>query len=77
MAPERNAISSAAPRLRLAACAVRTFARTDTIIPMNPAAPDRIAPMANPIATGIESRIAPMMKITMPTTPIVVYWRTR
>ena len=40
----------------VAACAVRTLARTETFMPMKPAAPDRIAPIANPIATVQESK---------------------
>jgi hypothetical protein len=34
----------------LAASAVRTFERTATFIPMNPAAADSVAPITNPIA---------------------------
>ena len=36
----------------VAACAVRTLARTETFMPMKPAAPDRIAPIRKPMATG-------------------------
>ena len=39
----------------VAAWAVRTFARTETFMPMKPAAPDRIAPIAKPMATVHES----------------------
>ena len=36
--------------LLVAACAVRTLARTETFMPMKPAAPESTAPMAKPIA---------------------------
>ena len=35
----------------MAACAVRTFACTETFMPMKPAAPDSTAPIRKPIAT--------------------------
>ena len=50
MAPERKAIARPAPSDCEAACAVRTFARTETSMPMKPAEPERIAPIAKPIA---------------------------
>ncbi len=50
-APERKAMSRPPASDFVAACAVRTLARTDTFMPMKPAAPDRIAPIAKPIAT--------------------------
>ena len=59
----------------VAACAVRTLARTDTFMPMKPAAPERIAPIAKPIATVQESRSPRMMKTTTPTPAMVVYCR--
>ncbi len=61
----------------VAAWAVRTFARTETFMPMKPAAPDRIAPSAKPAATVHESRNPSPMKTTTPTPAIVVYWRLR
>ncbi len=48
--PARNATSSAGLSPLLAASAVRTFDRTATFMPMNPAAADRMAPIAKPIA---------------------------
>ena len=51
-APDLKAMSRPAASDSLAACAVRTLARTETFMPMKPAAPDRIAPMAKPIATS-------------------------
>ncbi len=50
MAPPRKATSSAGPMPRVAACAVRTLARTDTFMPMKPQAPDSTAPMTKPMA---------------------------
>ena len=77
MAPERNAMSRPAARLWLAACAVRTLARTDTIMPAKPATPERMAPITKPMATGIDSSQARMMKTTTPTIAMVRYWRLR
>ena len=45
MAPARNASSRPPASELIAACAVRTLARTETFMPMKPAAPDRIAPI--------------------------------
>ncbi len=55
-APDLNATSRPPPSDWVAACAVRTLARTDTFMPMKPAMPDRMAPMAKPTATRIPSR---------------------
>ncbi len=44
MAPPLNATLSAGPMPCVAACAVRTLARTDTFMPMKPQAPDSTAP---------------------------------
>ena len=48
--PARNATSSAGLSPSRAASAVRTFARTATFIPMNPAAAESTAPTRKPIA---------------------------
>ncbi len=48
--PARNATLSAGPRPSRAASAVRTFERTATFIPMNPAEAESIAPSRNPNA---------------------------
>ena len=56
MAPERKAMARPAPSDCEAACAVRTLARTETSMPMKPARPERIAPMAKPNAAVAESR---------------------
>ncbi len=78
MAPPRKAICRAALRPSLAACAVRTFERTETFMPMKPAAPERMAPMAKPIAVGQPIGEKPIRrKSTTPTSPIVRYWRFR
>ena len=56
MAPERKAMARPAASDCEEACAVRTLARTDTSMPMKPAVPDRIAPIAKPNAAKAESR---------------------
>ena len=50
-APALKATSRPSPSDFVAACAVRTLARTETFMPMKPAAPDRTAPIRKPIAT--------------------------
>lgn len=77
MAPPRNATSSAGPMPCVAACAVRTLARTDTFMPMNPQAPESTAPTTKPMAV-VASRKMPMrMARTTPTTAMVVYCLAR
>ena len=44
IAPPLKATFSAGPMPSVAACAVRTLARTDTFMPMKPQAPDSTAP---------------------------------
>jgi hypothetical protein len=63
----------------VAACAVRTLARTDTFMPMKPVAPERIAPTAKPSAVGQPSPGTKMMirKMTTPTIAMVRYCRFR
>ena len=61
----------------VAACAVRTFARTETFMPMKPAAPDRIAPIAKPAATVHERSSPRPMNTTIPTPAMVAYCRLR
>ena len=78
--PPRKATLSAGPRPPRAASAVRTLARTETIMPMKPAAPERIAPIRKPIAASQPSGVgAKKMRIarTTATIPIVPYWRLR
>ena len=50
-APDLKEISSPSASDFVAACAVRTLARTETFMPMKPAAPDRTAPIRKPSAT--------------------------
>ena len=76
-APPRNATSSALPMPPRAASATRAFERTDTFMPMKPAAADAIPPIAKPIATSMSCRKISAMNSTTPTIPIVVYWRRR
>ena len=76
-APALKAMPRPLASPRLDASVVRTLARTDTSMPMNPAVPDSTAPIRKPMATGTESRNAISTKITAPTMAIVVYWRVR
>ena len=77
MAPDLKAMSRPAARLLEAACAVRTLARTETCMPMKPAAPDSTAPIRKPIAAVAEAATRPSRNTTTPTMAIVVYWRAR
>jgi hypothetical protein len=77
-APPRNATSSAGPMPPRAASATRAFARTDTFMPMKPAAPEARPPSTKPSATQMLSwrKKSPMARTT-PTMPMVVYCRRR
>ncbi len=79
MAPPLKLTLSAEFRLTVAACAVRTLARTETNMPMKPARPDSTAPMAKPIAVGQPScGTKPITRNRMtPTMAMVRYWRRR
>ncbi|MCY1547818.1 hypothetical protein D9M68_838980 [compost metagenome] len=61
----------------MAACAVRTVARTETFMPMKPQAPDRIAPMMKPMAVCPSRKMAIRIASTTPTTAMVLYCRAR
>ena len=61
----------------VAACAVRTLARTETCMPMKPAAPESTAPIRKPTATSQPSRQPTMTKMTTPTMAMVVYCAPR
>ena len=50
-APDLKATSRPPPSDMVAAWAVRTLARTETFMPMKPAAPESTAPTAKPTAT--------------------------
>ena len=76
-APALNEMSRPAASDFVAACAVRTFARTETFMPMKPAAPESTAPIRKPIATRAPSRIQRPTNTTAPTIAIVMYWRLR
>ncbi|GJD77452.1 hypothetical protein NBEOAGPD_0657 [Methylobacterium gregans] len=76
-APDLNATSRPPPSEVEAACAVRTLARTETFMPMNPATPESTAPIRKPTATLIPRKTASTTKSTIPTTPIVAYCRRR
>ena len=77
MAPARKASSSPPASEPIAACAVRTLARTEMFMPMKPADPERIAPTAKPTPTNQPRKYPTMTKITTPTTAIVEYCRRR
>ena len=77
MAPPRKATSSAGPMPRVAACAVRTLARTDTFMPMKPHAPDNTAPTTKPMAVVTSSTMAIRIASTTPTMAMVLYCRAR
>ena len=76
-APALNATDRPSARLTLAAWVVRTLARTDTSMPMKPAAPESAAPTAKPIATGIDRSHQTMAKMMTPAIAMVVYCRVR
>ncbi len=74
IAPPLKLMFSAALSPFVAAWAVRELARTDTNMPMNPATPDRIAPMAKPMAVSqLPSPRPTARKRTTPTMAMVVY----
>ena len=76
-APPRKATSSAGPMPPRAASATRALARTETFMPMKPAAPEATPPITKPIATSMSWRKISATKRTTPTMAIVVYWRRR
>ena len=77
IAPPRKATSRPGPTPPRAASATRALARTDTFMPMKPAAADRMPPSAKPIATSIDCSGISTTNRTTPTIAIVVYWRRR
>ena len=77
MAPPRKATSSAGPMPRVAACAVRTLARTETFMPMKPQAPESTAPMTKPMAVRPSRKMPIRMASTTPTMAMVLYCRAR
>ena len=79
--PPLNETLRAGLRPPRAASAVRTLVRTETFIPMKPAAADATAPIRNPIAafqpSSDESTVLPRKPIrrnrTKATTPMIAY----
>ncbi len=77
IAPPLNATFSAGAMPCVAACAVRTLARTETFMPMKPQAPDSTAPTMNPTAV-CHFRKTPMSTAsTTPAIAMVRYCRAR
>ena len=76
-APPRKATSSAGPIPPRAASATRALARTETFMPMKPAAPESTPPIRKPTATSQPWSGISATKSTTPTMPIVVYCRRR
>jgi hypothetical protein len=76
-APPRKATFSAFATPPRAASATRAFERTDTFIPMKPAAAEKAPPITNPIAVSMSSAIASRIASTTATAPMIVYWRFR
>jgi len=77
MAPDLKAMSRPAASELAAAWAVRTLARTDTIMPMMPAIPEKTAPMAKPKAASQDSAKPTIIKTTTPTMAMVEYCLVR
>ncbi len=77
MAPPLKATSSAALTPPRADSATRVLARTDTFMPMNPAAPEKAPPITKPIAVRKSSAMARTIARTTATMPMIWYWRTR
>ena len=78
IAPPLKATSSAGPMPLVAACAVRTLARTETFMPMNPHAPDSTAPSTKPPAVSMRCALSSPMKMKMriaSTTPTIAIVR--
>ncbi len=73
IAPPWKATRSAVGIPPRAASATRALARTETFIPMYPAEPERMPPIAKPAATAMFWMKMSPMKTTTPTAAIVVY----
>ena len=82
-APPLNATSRALDTPERADSATRALARTDTFIPMKPAAPEKVPPIRKPMAIRMpslseaSSATARMTASTAATTAMIVYWRLR
>ena len=83
MAPPLKATSSAFETPERADSATRAFERTETFIPMKPAAPEKVPPIRKPIATRMplaswaSSPIASTIASTTATPAMIVYCRRR
>ena len=76
-APPRKATWSAAATPPRADSATRAFERTETFMPMKPAAAENVPPITKPIAVSMSSAIASRIASTTATAPMIVYWRLR
>ena len=82
-APPLKATSSALDTPLRADSATRALARTDTFMPMNPAAPEKVPPIRKPMAIRMPSdpwasrATASTIASTTATPPMIVYWRRR
>ncbi len=82
-APPLKATSSALETPERADSATRAFARTETFMPMKPAAPEKMPPIRKPIAIRMPSAseasraIASTIASTTATPAMIVYWRRR
>jgi hypothetical protein len=78
-----KATSSARDTPERADSATRALARTETFIPMKPAAPEKVPPIRKPMATSrpfaseASSAIASTIASTTATPAMIVYWRRR
>jgi hypothetical protein len=77
MAPPLKATLSASFMPTVAACAVRTLARTETFMPMKPQAPDSTAPTTKAMAVGQPMKMPIRTASTKPTSAMVRYCRAR
>ena len=76
--PPLKAASSAGGMPPRAASATRALDRTETFIPMKPAAPDRTPPMTKPMPV-VTLLVTSVIAIAsgMATTVMIEYWRRR
>ncbi len=77
-APDRKATLRPWARPLDEASVVRTLARTETSMPMKPAAPESTAPSTKPTGDSqFLKKMAMAMATTTPTMAMVWYWRFR
>ena len=75
--PPLKATSSAGGMPPRAASATRALERTETFIPMKPAAPESTPPMTKPIPVVTFWRTAKPIASGTATAAMIVYWRRR